>query len=269
MFYDEAGHILGEYSSTGVLVQETVWMGDIPVATIRPSGSSVIVYYVHADHLNAPRMVTQPSTNKIAWRWDTDPFGTAVPNQNPAGLGTFVYNLRYPGQYFDSETGLNQNYFRDFDPAVGRYIESDPIGLGSGVNTYAYGEDNPGMVTDRFGLDTAECTRRLNNVPFRMGPFFHQYVCVGNAQTGYTCRGLGPTGDMFNSPGKLETDAYKPSACQVVQPDNTCVESCIKKTFNSSPVPNYSVDLSHGENCQTYANSTVSECVAQCHANKK
>ena len=101
--YDEAGHILGEYSSTGTLVQETVWMGDIPVATVRPSG---VVYYVHADHLNAPRMVTQPSTNKIAWRWDTDPFGTVAPNQNPQSLGTFVYNLRYPGQYYDSETGL-------------------------------------------------------------------------------------------------------------------------------------------------------------------
>ena len=114
--YDEAGHLVGEYSSTGVLVQETVWMGDTPVATIRPSGSTVAVYYVHADHLNAPRLVTQPSTNKIAWRWDTDPFGTVAPNQNPQSLGTFVYNLRYPGQYYDSETGLNYNYYRDYRP---------------------------------------------------------------------------------------------------------------------------------------------------------
>jgi hypothetical protein len=54
----------------------------------------------------------------------------------------------------------------------------------------------------------------------------------------------------------------------MVLPENQCVESCIKKTF-SSPPPNYSVDLSHGDNCQTYANSTVSECVAQCHAKTK
>jgi RHS repeat-associated protein len=152
MMYDEAGHILGEYSSTGALVQETVWMGDIPVATIRPSGSSVAIYYVHADHLNAPRIVTQPSTNDIVWRWDTDPFGTAAPNQNPAGLGTFVYNLRYPGQYYDSETGLNYNYFRDYDPATGRYVESDPIGLRGGINTYSYAYSNPVNLADPMGL---------------------------------------------------------------------------------------------------------------------
>jgi len=94
------------------------------------------------------------------------------------------------------ESGLNYNYFRTYDPTMGRYVESDPIGLGSGVNTYAYGENNAVMVPDQFGLDTAMCTRRLNYVPFRVGPLFHQYVCVGNVQTGYTCRGLGPTGNM-------------------------------------------------------------------------
>jgi RHS repeat-associated protein len=110
-------------------------MGDNQVATIRPNGSSVSVYYVHADHLSTPKMVTQPSSNKIAWRWDQDPFGTAAPNQNPAGLGTFVYNLRFPGQYYDTETGLNYNYFRDYDPQVGRYVESDPVSVGAHVAT--------------------------------------------------------------------------------------------------------------------------------------
>jgi RHS repeat-associated protein len=160
------------------------------------------------------------------------------------------------------------NYERDYDPAIGRYVESDPIGLGSGVNTYAYAEDDPAEIPDRFGLDTAQCTRRLKYVPFRAGPLFHQYVCVGNAKNGYSCKGLGPSGGMFNSPGKLETDAYSPKACTTVLPDNQCVESCIKKTFNS-PLPNYSVNLSHGENCQTYASSTVAECVATCHAKTK
>ena len=53
---------------------------------------------------------------------DADPFGTTATNQNPAGLGTFVYNLRFPGQMYQAETGLNQNHFRDFDPAVGRQV---------------------------------------------------------------------------------------------------------------------------------------------------
>ena len=151
--FDEAGHLIGEYSSTGALVQETIWLGDTPVATIRP-GTPAVVYYVHADHLNAPRMVTQSlaSNSKVAWRWDTDPFGTPAPNQNPAGLGTFVFNLRYPGQYYDSETGLSYNMARDYDPQVGRYVESDPIGLRGGLNTYAYVENSPVGQFDPTGL---------------------------------------------------------------------------------------------------------------------
>jgi RHS repeat-associated protein len=138
LVYDEAGHLLGEYSSTGALVQETVWMGDTPVATLRPNGSTVTIYYVHTDHLGTPRKVTRPSDNGLMWRWDPDTFGSVAPNHNPSGLGTFAYNLRFPGHYALSESGLFYNYFRDYDPQMGRYIESDPIGLNGGINPYAY-----------------------------------------------------------------------------------------------------------------------------------
>ncbi len=100
LMYDEAGHVLGEYSSTGALIEETIWMGDLPVATHQPNGSSISIYYIHSDHLGTPRKITQPSSNTLAWRWDPDTFGSLTPNQNPVGLGTFVYNLRVPGQYF-------------------------------------------------------------------------------------------------------------------------------------------------------------------------
>jgi len=158
LMYDEAGHLLGEYSSTGALIQETVWMGDVLVATLRPNGSTgcastICVFYVHTDQLNAPRKITQPSNNSLVWRWDSDPFGTVAPNQNPAGLGTFVYNLREPGMYYQAETGLNYNYFRDYDPQTGRYVESDPIGLAGGsFSTYAYVRGNPISRIDPLGL---------------------------------------------------------------------------------------------------------------------
>jgi len=87
------------------------------------------------------------------WTWNSDPFGTDAANPNPAGVGTFPYNLRFPGQLFDGQAGLHQNYFRDLDPATARYTKSDPIGLRGGINTYAYAEADPINSSDPFGLE--------------------------------------------------------------------------------------------------------------------
>jgi RHS repeat-associated protein len=141
--YDEAGHLIGEYGPTGELVQETVWLGDLPVATIRPSG----VFYIAPDHLGAPHQITNAG-GQVVWLWDHDPFG----NGAPAAAAGFTYNLRFPGQYYDAETGLFYNYFRDYDPKLGRYVQSDPIGLAGGINTYAYVGGNPISNFDYFGL---------------------------------------------------------------------------------------------------------------------
>ena len=155
--YDEAGHLLGEYDGSGNLIEEIVWMGDTPVATVRIEACGLSIFYIHTDHLNTPRRITRRSTADIVWSWESDPFGSAGPNQNPSGLGTFAFNLRFPGQYYDSETGLNQNYFRDYDPSVGRYVESDPIGLKAGINTYGYVRGSPVMHGDFFGLLPGDC----------------------------------------------------------------------------------------------------------------
>jgi RHS repeat-associated protein len=156
--YDEAGHVVGEYGAAGSLIQETIWLGDTPVATLRPNGAGVDVFYVHVDHLNTPRKITQPSDNATRWRWDSDPFGTELPDENPSALGAFAYNLRFPGQIYDPHAGLHQNYFRDYDSAIGRYVESDPVGLLGGPNTYLYTDANPidsSDPTGEFGIGTA------------------------------------------------------------------------------------------------------------------
>jgi RHS repeat-associated protein len=101
------------------------------------------------------------------WTWFSDPFGTDAANSNPAGIGSFAYNLRFPGQIFHGPAGLHQNYFRDFDPATGRYIESDPIGLFGGINTYAYVGASPLQHADLTGLATAVFySRGIDGNPF-------------------------------------------------------------------------------------------------------
>jgi RHS repeat-associated protein len=132
----------------------------VPLAG-QQTGSTM--YYVHADHLNTPRVVSNEA-QQVAWRWDnTEPFGKSLPEENPSGLGTFEFPLRFPGQYFDRETNTVQHYFRDYDPTTGRYMESDPIGLEGGVNTYAYALGAPTSIFDLLGLYT---TQELSNIIF-------------------------------------------------------------------------------------------------------
>jgi RHS repeat-associated protein len=108
----------------------------------------------HPDHLNTPRAIYNDQ-QQLAWRWDQrEPFGSSPPNENPSGLGTFECNMRFPGQYFDKETNLAYNSFRDFDPGLGRYVQSDPIGLKGGINTYAYVDADPLRSIDPMGLQS-------------------------------------------------------------------------------------------------------------------
>ena len=83
---------------------------------------------------------------------NTEPFGNSLPNENPSGLGNFTCNLRLPGQYFYKEANTHYNYFRDYDPAIGRYVQSDPIGLWGGLNTYTYVGNRPLTYIDPNGL---------------------------------------------------------------------------------------------------------------------
>jgi len=148
--YDEAGNLIGEYDSLGNPIREHVWFDGAPVAVIVGSD----VHYVHTDHLGTPRAITDSGT--VIWRWESDPFGSTLAQEDPDGdLTLFTYNLRFPGQYYDSESGLHYNYFRTYDPSTGRYLESDPIGLEGGLNSYGYVDGNPLALTDPYGLEAS------------------------------------------------------------------------------------------------------------------
>ena len=109
-----------------------------------PLGSETPTY-LHTDHLATPRLGTDQAGIPV-WRWESPAFGDAPPSQQ---LGTV--NLRFPGQYFDAETGLHQNWHREYDPRIGRYVQSDPVGLMGGSNSYAYVEADPVTYTDEAG----------------------------------------------------------------------------------------------------------------------
>ena len=105
------------------------------------------MYYVHSDHLGTPQVLTDKD-QQVVWRRSQTPFGETVEES-----GTVIQPLRFPGQYEDPETAFHYNYFRDYDPTIGRYIQSDPIGLEGGVNTYGYVTNNPLGLIDLFGLN--------------------------------------------------------------------------------------------------------------------
>jgi RHS repeat-associated protein len=151
--YDEAGHLIGEYDASGTPIQETVWFGDTPVAIIKPaSPSGFTLYYIWTDHLGTPRLITD-TANQSRWEWaHNDPFGNNAPNENPSNVGVFGYNLRFPGQYYDNETGKYYNYFRDYDASIGRYLQSDPAGLRADLNTFGYVGGAPLDHVDPWGL---------------------------------------------------------------------------------------------------------------------
>ncbi|MEQ1882991.1 MAG: RHS repeat-associated core domain-containing protein, partial [Burkholderiales bacterium] len=126
--------------------------GNAHILALRPA--PVLLYFVHVDHLNTPRLIAD-NTQTTVWKWEqAEPFGNSVPNEDPDGNSVnFEFPLRLPGQYADKETNLAYNYYRDYDPGIGRYIQSDPIGLAGGINTYTYVEGNPISFVDSFGLE--------------------------------------------------------------------------------------------------------------------
>ena len=141
--YDLAGRLVGSYGANGAASEEIVWLGSLPIASLQ-GGSA---YWIAPDHLGAPHQIVNFANSQV-WFWDHDPFGVGA----PASAAGFTHNLRFPGQYFDAETGLHYNGFRDYSPTLGRYLESDPIGLAGGINTYAYVGNNPLGFVDPLGL---------------------------------------------------------------------------------------------------------------------
>jgi len=140
---DLAGNTATATQNIYVSYSSTVGGGSGGGTTPPPAGGGATVgmeavYWHHNDHLGTPQALTDSNGTKV-WEMSQTPFGIATVNNDPDGDGlTVENNFRFPGQYFDAETGLNYNYFRTYDPSGGNYTQSDPIGLDGGLNTFGY-----------------------------------------------------------------------------------------------------------------------------------
>ncbi|MBB6243674.1 putative toxin [Rhodanobacter sp. MP1X3] len=158
--YDEQSHPIGEYTSANN--RDTIWLGDIPVATVDTAGSTSTVNYVTADHLGTPRAVSNGSGATI-WSWSY--VGNAFEELSPVSTNGYVLNLRSAGEYYDAESELNSNGYRTREQASWRFLQSDPEGLGAGMSTYAAVGNNPLGYIDSLGLDQHSSPWLLAFVP--------------------------------------------------------------------------------------------------------
>jgi RHS repeat-associated protein len=144
--YQLDGSLLAELDVNGNTLVDYIYLEGKPIAQVRPQSSGAgDTAYIHADHLGAPKAATNQS-GEVIWQVKTTPFGEVY-----SETGTLAQNQRFPGQYADNESNYSYNYFRDYDPSTGRYIQSDPIGLGGGLNTFAYVYNNPLVYVDPTG----------------------------------------------------------------------------------------------------------------------
>jgi RHS repeat-associated protein len=153
--YDPQGHLIGESTvqANSLTPQKTyLWRDDTLTGVVvhQPTRQVAVIL---TDHLGSPIEVHDMS-GALLWTWYSDAFGTTLPGEDPGHTGKrFTLNVRFPGQYYDAESGLHYNGQRYYAPTLGRYISSDPIGLAGGVNTYIYANGVPIVFSDPFGLD--------------------------------------------------------------------------------------------------------------------
>jgi RHS repeat-associated protein len=152
-YYDEFGHVVLETDGSGNSLREYIWLGDMPVAIIDEVDTTApVLYYVHADHLNRPIMVTN-SAGEPVWQAVWKPFG-----EEESITGSLTYDARFPGQWFQIESGLHWNWNRHYDPGTGRYVQPDPVGLmamlSDGPSIYGYARQSPLGWIDPNGEET-------------------------------------------------------------------------------------------------------------------
>ncbi len=265
--YDGQLRIVAELDGSGAVVSRFVYGSKVNVQDYMVKDG--VTYRIISDHLGSPRLVIDTSTTTIVQRMDYDEFGQVITDTNP-GFQPFGF----AGGLYDQYTQLTRFGVRDYDAEIGRWTAKDPIRFAGGdTSLYGYVGSDSLNIADPLGLETYMCTsplQALGGKGSRSGPdipgnpFYHQYLCINNGEV-TTCGGQ--TRDpaknpLFPSPGEPSKDQFEPEQCEQVEPDNQCLENCLKNQFQL-PRPPYALGPL-GTDCQEWANDTLANCQQQC-----
>lgn len=168
------------------------------------AGANQKLLYLEPDALGSPRVAIDPDRDVAMWRWDLtgEAFGNSAPNEDPdADNIKLTLDMRFPGQRYDAASELNYNYYRDYDPTTGRYIQSDPIGLAGGASTYGYSRQNPETNLDPLGLRDA------------LGSFMRNYS-IGQEDTNIGIASLKDFFDAIERAAGFDMTARKLTPCE-------------------------------------------------------
>jgi RHS repeat-associated protein len=267
--YSDEG-LVGKYTATGTEIKtygyepNSTWVTN---PLFQKVGANY--YWYQNDHLGTPQKMVD-GTGRIVWAATYDAFGKAT-----VTTSEIENNLRFPGQYYDAETGYHYNWHRYYDPGTGRYVTTDPIGLEGGINLRIYAGNNPIQSFDPFGLETFICTAPLHALGPKWGPklydpswhnwLYHEYVCVRDISGKVTCGGLDRSGNAVWSKGIPSSDKWPEpgkGSCEK-KDDRECVDTCALKKIGSTKRPRYGIGW-QGTDCQEWADDVVRKCKSEC-----
>ncbi|RTE86188.1 MULTISPECIES: RHS repeat-associated core domain-containing protein [Gammaproteobacteria] len=260
--YSPSGQLLAE-GNNGQYTKYYIYFGGTLVGYIK----GTTLYYVHTDHLGRPEAITN-SSKSVVWRAEPTTFGvrnvvsssigafnigliTGILPFTHAGHASHVQNrsIRFcPGQYWDSEKQSWYNLNRDYDPETGRYLQSDPIGLAGGFNTYVYVGGNPVNLIDPLGLAQI-CSRPLMDFNKQWGPFRHDQIFYENGENS----GYFSETDAVVGPGVVQEDDDDRYQCEAKEYDDELLKNAEERvqTYFS---PEYNLATN---NCQHYVQEVL------------
>jgi RHS repeat-associated protein len=275
--YDLGGHLLEEQDQ-GVAQVDYIWLAGQPLATVTPSTG--IVTYLVTDRLQQPRLGVQPTgeatAGTVTW------VNAALPFGGQSVSGSLQQNLRLPGQVADPDTGWYHNGMRDYMPTWGRYLQTDPIGLAGGMNTYGYVAQNPLKFVDPSGelfFDDPNVWWILVQIHYGRNTF-NESVSYQDAQTSWIAltpvqsifhtQGVGNEGNqkfispnggnseaVFTSCGEPVTDSLNGPSYNFADPLNDPVLHAILDVAPYLVLGNDQTDLSNPQRFETVWNKIV------------